>query len=1244
MMKFVFGQPSRPLRLAFKPVAQPPMVLRFKGSVQSQGGGASALADLTDVALVSPIAGNLLRYNALGLWENYSVTNLAADSAFTSAFDPLGAAAAVQGNLTSGLNLKVDRAGDTMSGRLFIQSIGSLTPATANTYALEVRNSVSSSQGVAIGSDNNFGYIQSFGSVPLLLNRQGNFVIIGSSSGGGKLGLYTTAPTHSITLSSLADGIAAYNTSDQTTNYERVRMYWNANEFLIYGSVGGSGTARAMSISALGTSAQSLALNVTSLNGFVEAKGTSAASGAIVFRVSGTLSSASGTQYGVSIIPTINQSSTAGYTALLVNPSHTAIGSGLTLLADFQLGGSSLVRINSAGAIIANATQMRSNVGLSNDSSVNNSFFRTLATGAVIERNVADANVTLVVQQLNASATGDLIQFKNSSTTVAKISLSGLVTSTGLTNTGTLNNTGTQNQTGTFNQSGQFNMGDFRRFTTTNINTAPDSQLQLTMLGRGFINSIAAYSGQPDLFYNIDRDPTWTITSNYGTVANLFNGDLTSNLGAPVASLAATPLVVTIEKNDGTNIGNTDVYSLLFTGHRLGNDGAVFTDYTVEVKNADNNWTLVLVRSGVSDSMNYKSVPLHVSTDTYPDGVAGAGGWHLIRGIRLTVSGAVASSFSAGNLQLNSIQLRDSRPQFTPAQGLGAMDTRGGKMFGAVGWYRTPTHTITLGTLTSGIAYYNTDDQTTNYERVRLFWSSNVFRIDTGAGGSGVLRDLALSASGTSIQLGASGSYGMKVERNATSLDLFLINSTSMTHSSAIQSALKITPVISQSGSGGYAGILLNVTETATGSGSKSLMDLQVGGVSKFKVSNVGRVTVDSVDGNAIDTDGTLAANSDTKLASQKATKTYADTKIPNNLVTAKGDLIGASASATPVSVPVGADGQVLTADSTSTPGVKWATPSGGGGGLGLTPTAVKTANYTAAVGDMVLADTNTTGAFTVTLPSAPADKSLVAVKHVLQGSTGGYPNILTIARGGSDTFNKASGPTSITMPLVNSLVILQYQSSTGVWHQIADHQDLSILDSRSSEKITIIPQSAWQGTGADMTTPLVSGNGAGTLAVAAGSMILALSIHSGQTVNVLEVQVSATSLTAGQGITIGCYAYNADGTIGLLLWSQVLTIGTSTGTIKVTGLSKVMPTGKCVIAVLNPSTNAGSVTLRAQTGQTGRGLPIDFQNGGFAHSLITTGRSTMDADLSSVKFRSAVATNELAPGATSFPIIGAWT
>lgn len=60
-------------------------------------------------------------------------------------------------------------------------------------------------------------------------------------------------------------------------------------------------------------------------------------------------------------------------------------------------------------------------------------------------------------------------------------------------------------------------------------------------------------------------------------------------------------------------------------------------------------------------------------------------------------------------------------------------------------------------------------------------------------------------------------------------------------------------------------------------------------------------------------------------------TGAHSHNEIPNTIVDAKGDLIAATAADTVSRLAVGSNDQVLTADSSTSTGLKWATPSSGG-------------------------------------------------------------------------------------------------------------------------------------------------------------------------------------------------------------------------------------------------------------------------------------------------------------------------
>ena len=116
----------------------------------------------------------------------------------------------------------------------------------------------------------------------------------------------------------------------------------------------------------------------------------------------------------------------------------------------------------------------------------------------------------------------------------------------------------------------------------------------------------------------------------------------------------------------------------------------------------------------------------------------------------------------------------------------------------------------------------------------------------------------------------------------------------------------------------------------------------------------------------------------------------------PLTILDAKGDLISATAADTPARLAVGTNGQVLTADSTTATGLKWATAGGGGKvlqvvqGTTTTSTTVASTSYS---------DTGLSASIT---PSSASSKILVMVaqKYILARTAAPTDAGLQIIRG----------------------------------------------------------------------------------------------------------------------------------------------------------------------------------------------------------------------------------------------------
>lgn len=374
-------------------------------------------------------------------------------------------------------------------------------------------------------------------------------------------------------------------------------------------------------------------------------------------------------------------------------------------------------------------------------------------------------------------------------------------------------------------------------------------QLPLTGLlkGNGAGNNISAISGTSSQFImgdgsltntsllkydgtalttGVDILPSTNGTINLGNSALNFNTiraqQLTYAQGSLQLNSSSPTGVILLKTNSVTNM------QMFSNGNIALQNGDTFTDTGNKLQVNGTSYFNGNIGIGTS-TPNYNIEAYNASNDVRIQATRGAGFAHIEAN---SSGGALALTDLTG---ATTVQFRTYGDSFFNGGKFGIGTT-------------APTNTLTLGATTSGIAYYNTTDQTTNYERMRQFWTNNVFNISTEMAGTGVGRNIKLSSGSSSFIIGSTTTgSSFEFRRDLTGFSTILnVTSTGLVGSSS-QALILGDPVISQTESGAYSIFWANPTESTLGSGFHYLFRGSIAGTDKFTVDNTGKINSTSL-------------------------------------------------------------------------------------------------------------------------------------------------------------------------------------------------------------------------------------------------------------------------------------------------------------------------------------------------------------------------------------------------------------
>lgn len=579
-----------------------------------------------------------------------------------------------------------------------------------------------------------------------------------------RVGINTSAPTHSMTLGSTSTGVMLYNTADQTTNFERGGLYWSSNTLRLGTQNGGTGTLRGFYVEAPSTKFQT---SVTNGSTAIDIGGANAAASAIDAIVT-LYSSLGGNLYmdtrrgkgpriyantnitlllgthtsnaaaGVNdlnvVAPTINQSSTAGFSAFKISPYLQTTGSSSKLLFD--------VGTNTAAEA----------------SGTHTSLFTVNSTGQVgVGTATPKANIEL-------HTVGDIIASASATNSPDDFGTSGVI----MRSTGEIMMRG--GNTPTYLSSGNGGV-----LTVGNTSGATDGAIYLAEFGSGASGNGGniLYTGTQT--WSVQSSGGWKVVSrNYGDIAYFGTG--ASNLPGG---------------------GN----SWLNSSINIGTNSAAAASAILELTSTTKGFLPPKMTSAQRTAISSPAVGLVVYQTDGTEGLYEntASGWRIVNA-------------SAGGSQ-SAIQFKDEGTNIGTSGGVTSVN------FTGTGVTATESANAVTVTISGGGAGSGTVSYIPKWSTTSTLTDANFY--DQGTSGALILNPAASAGSTTAdwstteiVGFGETEWVGKFMHRTASTLAAGTIP------------IFDETPTINQSGTAGFTAMRVSPYLQATGSGTKLLLDV----------------------------------------------------------------------------------------------------------------------------------------------------------------------------------------------------------------------------------------------------------------------------------------------------------------------------------------------------------------------------------------------------------------------------------